>query len=570
MSQKQLWIPPSAVRHLAEHKKAPPPKMGEAPGTWAGKDQLASLHLPGGGILQFDLSRLTLGDYRSMRDHYQVNISLALLTFMLHQIDWRIECDDAKIKADVEQKLDAVWTQIARAASQAYWAGYSPISIGWENDLDGRQVNFAKFKDLIPEYCRVNWKQVLGYAPPDHPKPKMNVFDGIKDQGLSWPIPATNSLWYPLLMENGDHYGRKLLRPAFPAWFFSQLMHLFSNRYFERFGEPLPIGRAPFDDELADGQGNFISGKKAMENILTNIRNRSVVVLPNDIQPQSAGSNHAATYDYEIEYLESQMRGADFERYMTRLDEEISLALFTPLLLVRTADVGSYNLGTAHMQTYLWMHNALAADFGQYLQKYVLDRYVDMNYSPRAARAKWRFKPGGKIDPETVRAIISALMGSGSATVDLEALGIELGMNVKQIQQVTAPPDDPNAPAPPKAGPAAAPDPRAGRVRNDTKVRTTRKQITARLADQITKQFRDDTFGDVRMAMGYRKQFEVGLMETGLYEPEAKCIADSLYSNMNAWLTEVSHIPTSAFRDADEVIGMFDRLLESEVDSLVT
>jgi hypothetical protein len=52
------------------------------------------------------------------------------------------------------------------------------------------------------------------------------------------------------------------------------------------------------------------------------------------------------------------MRGADFERYMTRLDEEMSIGLFTPILLLRTADVGSYNLGQGHMQIYLWMLNA--------------------------------------------------------------------------------------------------------------------------------------------------------------------------------------------------------------------
>jgi hypothetical protein len=51
-------------------------------------------------------------------------------------------------------------------------------------------------------------------------------------------------------MQNGDYYGKKLLRPAFTSWFFSMLVHLFANRYYERFGEPTPVGRAPFDDEI--------------------------------------------------------------------------------------------------------------------------------------------------------------------------------------------------------------------------------------------------------------------------------------------------------------------------------
>jgi hypothetical protein len=28
------------------------------------------------------------------------------------------------------------------------------------------------------------------------------------------------------------------------------MLHLFANRYYERFGEPTPIGRAPMDDDV--------------------------------------------------------------------------------------------------------------------------------------------------------------------------------------------------------------------------------------------------------------------------------------------------------------------------------
>ena len=83
------------------NKKADPPKLGEAFGQWAGRDvQFATL--PGGGIVQFDLSKLTLADFRAMRDHYQVNASLAVLSFMQHQSDFHIECEDAKIAAACE------------------------------------------------------------------------------------------------------------------------------------------------------------------------------------------------------------------------------------------------------------------------------------------------------------------------------------------------------------------------------------------------------------------------------------------------------------------------------------
>ena len=418
----------------ANFKKADPPKFGPAFGQWAGKDTIWQ-SAPGGAVMGFDTSKLTLEDFRAMRDHPQVNSSLAVLTFMMHGLDWRIECEDKRIKDMIETNLREVWTRLIRALSQSYWAGYSPIVIEYENDIQNRHIVISKFKDLYPEDCKVNWKESEGYAPPGHVKPKFKEYDGFKQWGSPGPIPPENTLWYPLLMENGDYYGRKLLRPAFAPWYFSLLMHLYSNRYFERFGEPLPVGRAPFDSDVQVGENTVVSGREAMETILRNLRSRGVVVLPNDRDPQSGD------YEYEIQYLESQMRGADFERYMNRLDEEMSLAIFTPVLLMRTADVGSYNLGVGHMQIYMYMLNALAGDIKEYIDKYVVRRLREYNFGPNAPKAEWMYRPMGKENVETIRAILSALVGNGSIKPDIVELGQIAGMTLTEVQQATKPDD---------------------------------------------------------------------------------------------------------------------------------
>lgn len=422
------------------NKKSDPPKLGESFGAWAGRD-VEYMTMPGGGVVQFDLSKLTLTDYRAMRDHYQVNSSLAVMSFMQHQSDWHIECEDPKIAEFCEKNLREMWTALNRSLSQANWAGYAPNVLQWENDIEGRSVQLTKIKDLIPEECRVNWKEVEGYAPPGKIKPKLKVYDGVIQSGFPYPIPVENSLWYPLLMENGDFYGKKLLRPAFTSWFFSILIHLFANRYYERFGEPTPIGRAPFDESIdIDGTGT-LPGNVYMLKVLQDLRNRSVVVLPNDRQ-YDPGSGKAS-FDYELEYLESQMRGADFERYMTRLDEEISLALFTPILLLRTADVGSYNLGVGHMQMYLWMLNAMNGDRKVYIDGYVLNRMVDFNFSPKAPRAKIIFRKLGNAQMELLKEMITILMSSGKIEPDIKELGQVAGMTLKEIKQTTTPPPAP-------------------------------------------------------------------------------------------------------------------------------
>ncbi|MGE0342562.1 MAG: hypothetical protein AB7O86_05800 [Porticoccaceae bacterium] len=534
------------MAHAVEKKKVGPrpgsdPITGPAFGSWAGRD-LQHLNLPGGSMMQFDLSRLTIGDFRMMRDHYQLNASTSVLTFVLHQIDWGIECDDPSIKEDIEKAIRDRWTQLIRAVAQSFWAGYSPTVIEWANDIDGGQFTIDKFKDLPPEECSVNWKEVDGWAPPGVGRipPKLKVYDGFKQfaygrlssEGLGggWPIPVDNTFWYPLMMENGDYYGRKLLRPAFPAWFFSNLIHLFSNRYYERFGEPTPVGRAPFDETVTIG-GTDYGGADAMKTMLNSLRSRGVVVLPSDRDPLTK------EFEYSIEYLESQMRGADFERYMSRLDEEMSLAVFTPVLMFRTADVGSYNLGQQHVKVFMWMLNMLAGDLKLYIQKYIVDRLLYWNYQAKPGTAQWVYRKLGKDEEATVGQIVMEVIRSGRAIPNLGELGTAMGMTMEEVTEIQGQPgddldpsvtdSDPEEPNKPKKAPTVV----ASRPRDLTPAQ-------AAIAGAVRRAHQAHRKGSVP-EFGYRKQLEAALMKGGADSRSSKRMADAVHARMNDWIANV-------------------------------
>lgn len=542
------------------NKKATPPKTGEAFGNWAGKDlQMASL--PGGGIVQFDLSKLTLADFRNMRDHYQVNASLAVLSFMQHQSDWHIECEDQKIADHVEENLRKIWTQLNRSLSVASWAGYSPNVLQWENDINGRTVQLDKIKDLYPDECGVNWKLVEGWAPEGRTRPKHKIYDGINVLGQGWPIPTDNSFWYPLLMEHGDHGGKKLLRPAFQSWFFSILMHLFANRYYERYGEPTPIARAPFEDAV-EIEGESISSRQFMGNAIQSLRNRSVVILPSD--RSQVGESMRSEYDYDLQYLESQMRGADFERYLTRLDEEISIGMFTPILLLRTADVGSYNLGQGHERIYQLMINAMNADRKQYIDKYILRRMVDFNFSEKAPAATITFRKMGNTDAAMLKEIVVALINGNKAKIDLDELGMMAGMTLTEIRETVADP----APAPPEP----AVDPATGEPAPDASTsrptprdsRAVAKEVSTRVRGQIEAAYRRGTFDDLQVNMGFKKKMESAFSSDGLSEPISK--AGDLYGSMDHWFSDItSSLKPADFSGPDAFMDLFNNVLEARV-----
>ena len=544
LDAKGNHIPPTS-----NYTKAKPPIKGEAfAPRWAGDLDRDIFKMPGGGTVLFDLSRLTLADFRTMRDHYQVNATLSVLTFMLHQMDWRIECDNPKIKQMVTDNVTEIWTQLIRAISQAFWAGYSPNVLQYENI--GKYLQITKIKDLIPEQCAVEWDDVPGWAPEGHIPPKIRVFNGIKVWGQNWPVPTQNSFWYPLLMENGDYYGKKLLRPVFTSWYFSILMHLFANRYFERFGEPVPVGRASYEDEITvptSGGPQKVNGADLMVSILQNLRNRSVVVLPNDRSPTGVGTG--TEFDYNIEYLESQMRGADFERYLMRLDEEISLGLFTPLLILRTADVGSYSLGETHWNMYINMLHAISGDAKYFIDNFILSRLVDSNFGVNAPRARIVFRRSGDDRKDAVMAILQALMSKGTVKPDLVELGNIVGLKLEEVELLTdtapggGPGAQPGAQGSPsqkeqtKTGGEASKKPAATKKKAAKNSKAVLSEVAGRISSQVNRWVASDRSEAFIPDFGYNRKLSDAMELDGARE--ANAAVDELYRLSAAWMADL-------------------------------
>lgn len=533
-----------------ENKKAAPPRLGEQYGQWAGENVMLQ-NLPGGGTIAFDTSKLTLADFRQMRGHYQINSSLSILTFMMHQMDFHVESPNKKAAELVENQLRNVWSHLVRAMSQSFWAGYAPNVLQWENDYTGREVVLKKVKDLIPENSRVDWKDVQSHHGSEGVYTH-KVYDGIKQWG-SPKIPVDNSFWYPLLMENGNYYGRRLLESAFQPWFFSTLLHLFANRYYERFGEPTPIGRAPYDDEV-DVSGQSVPGNELMKMVLQNIRNRSVAILPNTKTQQ--GSETTLDFDYQVEYLESQMRGADFERYMTRLDEEMSLAMFTPILMMRTADVGSYNLGTQHTQVYQWMLNAISGDWAFYINKYIIAPIVRYNFNGRNIPVQIKFTKMGKTSAQLLQTIIQHLLTSGTAKIDVREIGQMAGLSMEEIEQVV---DEA-----PVVEPEEQPNPA-----EENQIDEVKRLMTKRVRAQIEKSFRNGAFGtdDFSLNMGYRRQLEDKVRAAGYSGPESR--VRDIYNEMDSWATIASSLGAAEWETADAYMTGFGTKLNATFNAIL-
>jgi hypothetical protein len=293
-----------------------------------------------------------------------------------------------------------------------------------------------------------------------------------------------------------------------------------------------------------------------MEDILMSLRNRSVVVLPSDRDPVTK------EFDYELSYVEAQMRGADFERYLTRLDEEISLGIFTPILLMTAGDVGSHNLGVQHALTFMWMLNALAGDLKEYIDHYVCERLKGINFSPNAPRCQWRFRPMGKENAETVRAIISALLGSNKVKVDTDELGMYLGMTVTEIKGST---DDPVL-DPEQDNREVRDKPKRSGPRGVSEPRATGREVSNRIRSQVERAFRNGDLYDFKPDFGHNKRMIQAWRSEGHNRTEAETLAASVFSELGTWVSEASSIGTSEYSGAADFMSMFDRALDLAID----
>jgi hypothetical protein len=110
---------------------------------------------------------------------------------------------------------------------------------------------------------------------------------------------------------------------------------------------------------------------------------------------------------------------------------------------------------------------------------------------------------------------------------------------------------------------------RPGKPKTTNEPKGTTKKVSARVAQQVQKAFRDGTFNETfRPSLGYRRQFENSLIAEGLDESGAVKLADRFYCRMDRWIDAACSAPPSIYGSADDFMHRFDTALDLEVEAL--
>jgi len=369
-----------------------------------------------GEKLLYNEDKISLETYKRISRHYQVSAALAVISYSIQQIDWFIQADNATVKEVTTVAIEKIWNRLIRAVSKSFVYGYSPcVKVFTIEKINGKEyIVYKKIKDLNPSLCQV---KVDDYGNYDGFVYKKGTLDGVT-------VKPDYSFWYTNDMENGNHYGKSMLKTVYKPWWYNEKMHQFANRYYERFGEPLVIGRSPSGAKVKDISGVVKEAQALMREIVEGVKNHTSVTLPSD-------KDEKGNDIYELKYLESQMRGFDFENYFRRLDMEILRGLFLPDLILGGERGGSYALGAAQMQVFYTNLMGIMDNIVDYVNLYILPQIVEFNFE-KSRKAKFTYQPLSGESKKNIQEMIMQLIKNSRLMPDVPQLEERSGFKFKE------------------------------------------------------------------------------------------------------------------------------------------
>jgi hypothetical protein len=371
--------------------------------------------------IKYNSDVISLDTYRKISKYYQVAAALNVISYSIQQIDWFIQASNPTVKKVLTLAVEQIWNRLIRSISKSFVYGYSAnVKVFTLKKIDGKDyVVYSKIRDLDPKECDVVIDDYGNY----------NGFWYKKGDSLKQKkINPEYSFWYTSNMENGNLYGDSMLKTIYEPWWFSKKIHNFSNRYYERFGEPLIVGRAPSNTKIKNSKGEVKDAQDIMNDVIANIRNHASVQMPSD------RDENTKEYQYVLEFLESQARGYDFNNYLDRLDKEIAIGLLLPELMYGGSKGGSYALGTSQIEVFYTNLMGIMDNIQDYVNLYILPQLIEFNFD-KNKDAKFAYQPLSASSKKVITDIILKLVDKGEVSPEISQLEERSGIKLNKIEQ---------------------------------------------------------------------------------------------------------------------------------------
>jgi len=325
---------------------------------------------------------------KKMRKDPQIALALAAIKAPIVAMDWSVESESAEVRAFVKAVLAPLRRKLVRASLEAVDFGFQAFEKIYEirdvsvSDEDAasegrpqvftfpRSVVLADLKDIDPEQVRIEASSADGsYAGFTQTLDGEKVF-----------VPARKSFIFTVGRRWGNLYGTSRIDAAYEVWHWCNIMYNFSNRYFERKGDPVIKGRAPAEARL-DADGREVNTIEEAGRVIGNLRAGGTAVFPDE-------RDEFGNLRWDFEYMLDDKRGDQFLDYITHLQTlKLRGVLVPERVLTQDNATGSYAMARAHTDTFLLSEEILANDLIDHINRYIVGDLVALNFGPDAPRA---------------------------------------------------------------------------------------------------------------------------------------------------------------------------------------
>jgi len=359
---------------------------------------------------------------KRMRLDPQVALGLAAIKAPVMNVTrdgaWWIEGGSDEIRQLVSDLIRPLIRPLFRSCLNAVEFGHQAHEKVWELRTvpGGTFYAYRKLKDLEPGTFELFADENGRYA-------------GLKQPHMDKPIPPAKTFVMTLNKEWGNLYGRGRLDACYEPWYWSSIIYLFANRYFERKADPVMKAYGPPEMRLNPETGAEEHALDSLNTTLASLRSSGSIALPDE-------RDEHGNRRWDVEYLLDDQRGEMFKSYLEHLDAKKLRALFVPeRSLTQDGSVGSHAAARQYADTFLLMEAGLLQDIVGQVNEFVIQPLIELNFG-RAVDEGVRLATSGisrqneKILADVLRLAVEAEKSGGKTAELIDRLKLLEQLNV--------------------------------------------------------------------------------------------------------------------------------------------
>lgn len=356
-------------------------------------------------LRNFHSDKLPIEVMTRMREDGQVHAGLSAIKYPVLSSEYSLIGDDDRTVQFVKDNLNTIYRRLLKSLLRSLDYGFSVCEIVYETR--GDRIYVEDIVELHPDDIRFI----------------LDDYGYITDVEVRREIliPAEKCIIYSHDSEFGNPYGRSRLLPAYQFWRTKELIYLFTNRYYERKGNPPTVIQYPAGTKYYSDDSDILDevldiGAKLMEN--------AVVAVPN---LRDGFGNEL----WSIQHLMDDARGKMFIDYLEHLNKMILRSLIVPERVIsQDVAVGSYSMAKVHLDIFLLSEDGLISEIAKCINEQLIKPLVELNFRERTDIPQLHIEKLSQQNKQLLSDILIEMIRDDKVTPNPDKISSALGIEI--------------------------------------------------------------------------------------------------------------------------------------------